>query len=259
MILRDKAARGLAGLWLLLVVVTSAVGAPLVIKNPQALPVIDNAKVLSQDQISSLSIRLRTLADTDGTQVAVLTVPTTGEEDIFTFAQRTATEWGIGQKKESNGALLVVAVKDRKVRIQVGYGLEGRLTDALSKRIIEAEILPEFRKNDYPAGISRGVDAIIAAVRGEYKAPQAASEGKADWPFTVFIILFVLFILWSSRGGGGRGPGGRRRRGPFVVLPDVWSTGGGRSGWSSGGGSGGGFGGGFGGGSFGGGGASGNW
>lgn len=248
-----------------LALVICAVAAPIVVKNPGALPVLDNAHILTAEQISSLNVRLRTLADTDGTQVAVLTVPTTGEEDIFTFAQRTATDWGIGQSKNGNGALLVVAKDDRHVRIQVGYGLEGSLTDALSKRIIEQEITPEFKKGDYYAGISKGVDSIIAAVRGEYKAPSARKQSSRGGSGLLFflIFLFYMFIIWKGGRGGRGGPGGgMRRRGPgLILMPDVWTTGGRSSGgWSSGGGGGGGgFGGGFGGGGFGGGGASGSW
>ena len=199
----------------------------------------------------------------------VLTVPTTGDEDIFTFAQRTFTEWGIGQKKDNNGGLFVVAIQDRKMRIHTGYGLEGGLTDALSKPIIETIVAPKFRAGDYYGGISDGVDAIIAAVKGEYAAPPEASGGS-DTMFYIIIIIFILFFLWSvwqanSRGGGGGGRSYRRSSSPGVMLPNIWTTGGGSSsgGWGHSGGDGGGgfggFGGGFGGGSSGGGGASGSW
>jgi len=240
------------------------------VKNPGALPVLDNAHILTQAQISDLNVRLRTLADTDGTQVVVLTVPTTGDEDIFTFAQRTATEWGIGQKKNSNGVLFTVAVKDRKTNIHVGYGLEGWLTDALSKRIIETDVLPRFKEGNYYAGISKGVDDIIAAVKGEYKAPPPRKDDGGGWiEMLVVLGIFVLIVYMANRGGGGRGGGGgggRGRRGG-LLAPLIWTTGGGSlGGWGAGGGSsgggpggGGGFGGGFGGGGFGGGGASGGW
>lgn len=254
-------ARALAVVALLLIVIPGF--AEIVkVQNPQALPVVDNAGLLTQAQVSRLNVELRTLADTDGTQVVVLTVPTTGDEDIFTFAQRTATEWGIGQEENDNGVLMVVASQDRKVRIQVGYGLEGRLTDALSKRIIEREILPEFRKGNWNSGISNGVRAIIQAVRGEYKAPPAKRQGEGGygWIGTLLLFIFIVFVLSGGRGGrGGCGPVG------WILLPALMSSmGGNRHGsWSSGsgwgGGGGGGFGGGFGGGGFGGGGASGGW
>lgn len=231
------------------------------VQNPGALPVVDKAGLLTQEQVSQLSVELRTLADTDGTQVVVLTVPTTGDEDIFSFSQRIATDWGIGQKENDNGVLMVVASQDRKVRIHVGYGLEGRLTDALSKRIIEREILPEFRKGNWYGGISKGVTAIIQSVRGEYKAPPAKSQrGGYGWIGTLLMFIFIVFMLSGGRGGrGGCGPLG------WILLPALMNMGGHsrHSGWSSGGGwsgGGGGFGGGgFGGGGFGGGGASGGW
>lgn len=254
-------------LLLLLLFLAPALPAAVVrVANPGALPVIDNAGVLSADEESSISARLRALADTDGSQVAVLTVPTTGDEDIFTFAQRTYTEWGIGQKKENNGALFVVAVADRQMRIHTGYGLEGSLPDAVCKRIISTVVAPEFKQGRYAAGIGRGVDTIIAAVRGEYKAPERErSSGNAL--LTLIIIVLVLYFMWSlfraNGGGGGGGTGRRRSRRGYMVLPNVWTTGGsgGGGGWGHSGGDfgGGGFGGGFGGGMSGGGGASGGW
>lgn len=234
------------------------------VKNPQALPVIDNAHVLTKEQYDKLSVDLRTLEDIDGTQVVVLTLPTTGDEDIFTFAQRIFTEWGIGQKKENNGALFVIAINDRKMRIHTGYGLEGALTDALSKRIISLEVTPEFKAGNYGAGIMKGTEAIIAAVKGEYTSPPEPAQNQGGGISAVvvtLIILFILFMNFRNRGGrGGRGGGG----GMPIFLPDVWTTGGhSGGGWSSSGGGfgggGGGFGGGFGGGSSGGGGASGSW
>ncbi len=235
------------------------------IANPQALPVIDKASLLTGDQITSLSSRIKALAATDGVQVVVLTVPTTGDEDIFTFSQRTATEWGIGQKKENSGVLFTIASGDRKSRIPVGYGLEGLLTDALSKRILTTEVTPAFRTGNYYAGISKGVDSIIAVVKGEYKAPKKEQSGSGgDVLFWIIIFgLVVIFVNGIKRGGrGGKGGGGGGGGlATAILLSNIWSTGGHRSGgWGhSGGDSGGGFGGGFGGGGFGGGGAGDSW
>ncbi len=238
-------------------------GAIVRVENPSALPVIDKADLLTPDQETSLSARIKSLAATDGVQVAVLTVPTTGDEDIFTFSQRTATEWGIGQKKENSGVLFTIASVDRKSRIQVGYGLEGRLTDALSKRILELNVTPSFRKGDYAAGISNGVDSIIAAVKGEYKAPPPEKTGSGgDVLFWLIIFGLVVMFVNGLRGGGRGGKGGRGGGGlaNALLLSNIWTTGGHNSGgWGSSGGDSGGFGGGFGGGGFGGGGAGDSW
>lgn len=231
------------------------------VENPDALPVVDRAKVLTSEQVASLGERLRNLADTDGTQVAVIVLPTTGDEDIFTFSQRTFEEWGVGQAKDSNGALFVVATQDRDARIHTGYGLEGSLTDALSLDILQTTVTPEFRKGDYYQGISNGVDAIIQVVRGEYTPPERTqdSDALAKWILIILVILFIIFIQYQiHKHDGGSGLGNGRKR--ASSMPNIWTTGGGGGfGGGSGGGFSGGFGGGFGGGSSGGGGASSGW
>jgi uncharacterized protein len=178
---------------------------------------------------------------------------------------RAAQKWGAGQKQEDNGAILFVFTGDRKVRIEVGYGLEGAIPDATARRIIDGEIVPRFREGDYPGGIDAGAEAIMAAAKGEYRGTgRTVDEGRRrkQGQFSSCLVLalflgifFVLPMVMRSRrafrthggrgwwSGGGWGGGG-------------WSGGGfGGGGWSGGGG--GGFSGG--GGSFGGGGASGSW
>jgi uncharacterized protein len=179
------------------------------------------------------------------------------------FTVRTAEAWRVGRQKLDNGLLLFVFVKERKLRIEVGYGLEGAVPDALAKRIIDETIVPRLRQGDPAAGLEAGIDALIAATRGEYKGERRSRSrppGALGVGFLIFLIVLMIVLSrlgraaswsydhngWHRRGGWGGG----------------WGAGGG---WSSGGGGGGGGGdsggGGFsgGGGSFGGGGASGDW
>ena len=173
------------------------------------------------------------------------------------FTQRTAEAWGIGQTKDDNGVALFVFPNDRKTRIEVGYGLEGALPDITAKRIIQNEMLPAFRTGDFDSGVSRGVSAILQAIRGEYKGTGRTNadtdeDGQGSWMIFVLFLLVILFIIAANRGamqrGAYYGPSGRRA---------VWSPPIGGSWGGGGGGGGGGFSGG--GGSFGGGGASGSW
>jgi uncharacterized protein len=191
------------------------------------------------------------------------------------FTVRAAQKWGAGQKQTDNGAILFVFPDDRKVRIEVGYGLEGAIPDVTAKRIIDNEIVPRFRENDYSGGVEAGVDALTAAARGEYKGTgrtQAEGRGRRSTAIAgclPWLILFGLFFLlpWILRRNRHyrtfRGDGWSSGVGGFpIIFPGRsggggWSSGG--SGWSGGGWSGGGGGFSGGGGSFGGGGASGSW
>jgi len=179
------------------------------------------------------------------------------------FTVRAAQKWGAGQKKTDNGAVLFVFTEDRKVRIEVGYGLEGAVPDITAKRIIEDDILPHFRAGDYPGGIEAGAGALMAAARGEYKGTgrtqaergrrgSAALGACLPWiiVFGIFALPWILRRAYRTHGGSGWRSGG----GGFPII-----FGGGGGGFSGGGGGGsfGGFSGG--GGSFGGGGASGSW
>ena len=190
---------------------------------------------------------------------------------IEDYTVRVAQAWKVGQKGRNNGAVLFVFVQDRKMFIQVGYGLEGALPDATCKRIIEDEIKPHFRNNDFDGGLSAGVTAILRAAKGEYKAaghsPAPLMGNEVGFLILGLFLFALLFVSWKVRRAGGRWHG-------VTLGSSGWSSGWGSSGWSSGGsgGGGGGFSGGggwsgggdsggfsSGGGSFGGGGAGGSW
>src|SRR6201996_7133521 len=141
--------------------------------------VIDQTGTLSSDDIAGLNQKLQDLESRKGSQIAVMIVPTTQPEDIEQFSIRVAEAWKIGRKKVDDGALLVVAKNDHKLRIEVGYGLEGALTDLTTKRIIDEIITPKFRGGDFAGGISAGVGAIIKVVDGE---PLPAPTPRAQQP-----------------------------------------------------------------------------
>jgi uncharacterized protein len=241
--------------------------------------VVDDANVIDAATREQITQKLAAFEAKSSDQVVVVTVPSLDGEEIEPYSNRLYRSWALGQKQENNGVLLVVAPNDRKVRIEVGYGLEGTLTDLLSKLIIENAVIPGFRSGDYSGGISKGVDGILAVLSGDAAELEARAKrnvqeptSDVDWVMLIFVMIF-LFMFFSgiilpavvtsfgrkiapgryewlgmifdigSRGGGGWSSGG-----------GGWSSGGG--GWSSGGGGGGGFSGG--GGSSGGGAASGS-
>jgi uncharacterized protein len=158
--------------------------------------VVDQTGTLSGDQIDSLQQTLRAYEARKGSQIAVLIVPTTAPETIEQYSLRVAEVWKIGRKKIDDGALLVVAKNDRHLRIEVGYGLEGALTDVTSKRIIDEIITPKFRNGDFAGGISEGVGRIIRVIDGEkLPAPPAAPQAhQQDFGFLSDLNPgFVLF------------------------------------------------------------------
>lgn len=202
----------------------------------------DYADLLDEHQRAQLEYALETYEAQSTNQIVLLTIPSLEDEDLEGFSMRVAEQWKIGQKGKDNGVILLVAVKERKVRIEVGYGLEGALTDAESSQIIRNLIVPAFRRGDYFGGISAGLDAIIKATQGEYQAPRG--KDSSSYVTHGLLLLFLFLIIAFSRFGRFMLLGGMMGRGMF----------GGRIG---GRGLGGGFGGG--GGGFGGGGASGSW
>jgi uncharacterized protein len=223
--------------------------------------VVDNAHVLSAQTVSDLTAKLADLQTKTGRQLVVVTLPDLQGDDIEDYGYQLGRAWGIGQKGQNNGVLFIVVPSEHKVRIEVGYGLEPVLTDALSSVILQEQVLPKFRAGDTEGGVVAGTDAIIqqlsldqaAATANVQKATQAAQpHGIPFGAIFGLIILFIVFAgLFRSHGGG---------MGwwlPMMIL----SSGSRGGGWGGGGWSGGGGGGGFsgGGGSFGGGGASGSW
>src|ERR1700712_2156089 len=144
--------------------------------------VVDQTGTLSSADVASLTQMLKDLESRKGSQIAVLIVPTTDSESIEQYSIRVAEAWKIGRKKIDDGALLVVAKNDRKLRIEVGYGLEGALTDVTAKRIIDEIITPRFRNGDFAGGISAGVDRMIRVVDGErLPAPAPVRQQGSGW------------------------------------------------------------------------------
>ncbi|MFL6797348.1 MAG: TPM domain-containing protein [Xanthobacteraceae bacterium] len=223
--------------------------------------VVDDAGVLDGATKANLDRKLADFEAKSTGQLVVVSVRSLQGTSIEDYGYQLGRHWGIGQKDKNSGALLIVAPNERKVRIEVGYGLEGTLTDAVSKLIIESSILPRFRAGDFAGGITRGVDDIIQVLSGDAeewkqratKRPETQS-GNWDILLLIFFGLMLLIILRNAGGGGQRG-GRYGRRGPiFFPLPSSGASWGSGGSWS---GSSGGFSGG--GGSFGGGGASGSW
>lgn len=262
-------------------------------------PVTDLTSTLTAGQRESLNTALRAFEARKGSQVAVLIVPTTQPESIEQFGIRVADQWKLGRKKVDDGAILIIAKDDRTLRIEVGYGLEGALTDAASKRIISDFIVPRLRQGDLFAAIKEGVDRMMQVIDGE-SLPAPPRTPTADMPdlreFLPFVLIIAFILGRALRGLTGRLPAATLTGGVvsvigWVVLGTVISgvitgviafiftligsvagapgvagrrgwggTGGfGSGGWGGGGGGGGGGGFGGGGGGFGGGGASGRW
>ena len=236
--------------------------------------VVDQTGTLSAGDIASLTQTLKDLETRKGSQIALLIVPTTEGEAIEQFALRVAEAWKIGRKKIDDGALLVIAKNDRRLRIEVGYGLEGALTDATTKRIIDEDITPKFKSGDFAGGVTAGVNRMIGVANGE-KLPEPEPPhwqdggllGNID-PFNPFLLVFLFIVGGLLRAVLGRFIGAAATGGIvglfgwFIAgslaaailigfIGGSWSGGSGSSDRDSG------FSGG--GGSFGGGGASGSW
>ncbi|MGV3628065.1 MAG: TPM domain-containing protein [Betaproteobacteria bacterium] len=163
---------------------------------PLKARVTDLTGTLSAERIAELDRQLAAFEAKKGAQIAVLMVPTVQPETVEQYAVRAFEQWKLGRKGVDDGVLLVIAKSDRKLRIEVGYGLEGALTDATSKRIISDDIVPQFKRGDFTAGVVAGVSRIMAVIDGEALPPVAASQkGRADLPFNPEWLLagFVLF------------------------------------------------------------------
>ncbi len=232
--------------------------------------VVDEANILSPQVEADLTGKLKSLEDSTGRQLVVATVPTLQGYEIEDYGYQLGRSWGLGAKDRDDGAILLVAPTEKKVRIEVGYGLEPVLTDALSSVIIQSAIIPKFKAGDLPGGVVAGADELLRQLSlpsdearanvAQAAKPQPSSSGSGSGsgfsPIAAVLIgLFVFFLITRLL------PGRRGRRGglgsalPWIILNALTSGGGGRGG-------GGGFGGGGfsgGGGSFGGGGSSGSW
>jgi uncharacterized protein len=240
--------------------------------------VYDYIGLLSKSQKTQLENKLVRYSDSTSTQIVITIIKSTNGENIGYLGANWLTKWGIGEKGKDNGILIILAKDDRKIFINTGYGIEHKLTDFLSRRIVEREILPYFKQGNFYSGLDSGVEAIFKVMQGEYKGSRKKSKKGGDFAFVVFVIILIVFFILISRGG--RGKGGRRNytdsdsrdiletiilsnagRGGYRRSGGFGSGGfGGGFGGSSGGGFGsGGFGGGFGGGMGGGGGAGGSW
>ncbi len=235
--------------------------------NPPRL-VNDAAGVLSPEQVDILERKLVALDDSTSNQIAVVLIKDLGDYAIEDYAVKLFREWGIGNKKTNNGVLIIAAIDNRKVWIEVGYGLEGAIPDVVASSIYRNEIVPQFREQNYYRGIDNAINALTKAAVGEYKVKRErkGSEGKGGGSIFTFLIILAIVIIVVARGsrGGGGGWGGGRRSGfgdiaEAVILSSLLNGGRGNSGGGWGGGSSGGGFGGFGGGSSGGGGAGGSW
>jgi uncharacterized protein len=216
--------------------------------------VVDDAHVLSPQTQAALTAKLAALEQKNGDQVVVVTLPSLQGYEIEDYGYQLGRAWGVGQKGKNTGALLIVAPNERKVRIEVGYGLEGVLTDALTSVILQQAVLPRFRAGDVECGVVAGTDAIVEQLGLDPAAAQAKAQAAAQQPaappihIPVILIIVVLFVVFRMlfRGGGLWG-----------LAPFLFMGGGGYRGGGDSFGGGGGFSGG--GGSFGGGGSSGSW
>ncbi|QYY33920.1 MULTISPECIES: TPM domain-containing protein [Cupriavidus] len=279
-----SAARG----WLLAALTFVSLGAAADVAVPSLTSrVTDLTGTLTSEQQAALEQRLEAFESEKGSQVAVLMVPTTQPEAIEQYSIRVVEKWKLGRKGADDGALLIIAKDDRTMRIEVGYGLEGVLTDAMSKRIISDDIVPRFRQGDFYSGVTIGVERIMGVINGEELPPPKRARGRESDPVRQFmpVILLLTVVLGGLlRSFLGRGPGAVAAGGVVGVIGWLISGaiavglvagaialcftlfGGSHTGWLGIGGRSGGFGGGSGrggfgggGGGFGGGGASGRW
>src|ERR1700675_4046852 len=190
--------------------------------------VVDDAHVLSDQTKGDLDQKLAALEAKTSRQLVVVTIASLQGYDIADYGYQLGRAWGIGQAKLNNGVLLIVAPAEHRVRIEVGYGLEGTLTDALSSVIISSVIVPRFKANDYSGGIERGVDGVISVLNGDTTDWQPKVDVREDGPAQVFnalfpIIFFLFFILvFRMMVGPMRGTQSGyyvRRNGQLVFVP----------------------------------------
>ncbi len=222
----------------------------------------DFAHMMSANEQAQLEQKLLEFERATSNEITVVTITSLGSYDVSDYAIKLGKLWGVGTSGKNNGIVVLASLQEHKINISTGKGLEGALTDLTSGRIIRNEMVPAFKKGFYYQGFSQGVDAIIAATKGEYKADKVEKSKHVPLTAIIIVVIFIFFIIKMFRRGGGGGGNYMSGRGTggfgtgFLLgsmLGGGWGGGG-----SSGGGGDSGFGG-FGGGDFGGGGASGSW
>jgi uncharacterized protein len=215
----------------------------------------DYAGALAPEDARQLEYKLKGYFDSTSTQIVIVLENSLDGDDLFTYSQRLAQTWGIGEKGKNNGLLIYAAISDRKLQIQVGYGLEGNIPDALTSRVRRNIMNPAFKEGNYAVGLDEATTVFMQAASGEFVNDRDEKPSKGIKPglVTTFIIVIIIILIFSR--GGGRG---NRNRGGWGG-PVFWGGTFGSGGFSSGSGGGGGGFGGFGGGSFGGGGSGGSW
>jgi uncharacterized protein len=222
----------------------------------------DYANLLSDIQEKYLENKLIKYSDSTSTQIVIITIKSLKGENIGLLAPRWGQKWGIGQKAEDNGVVVLLAEKERKIWISPGYGVEDRLTAGTTGEIVRNVIIPEFKRGDYYMGLNKGTDAIFDVLTGAYKGTRKASKESKGIPVGFIVIFFIIIVFILARGnknsGGNRGNRRGFDLGDIIILSNM-GRGSYGSGSSGGGFGGGGFGGGFGGGGFSGGGAGGSW
>lgn len=199
MTLKGAIKRWCGAIWLSLALLVPFISTAQVAVPPLVGHVTDQTGTLTQEQKSTLEQSLAAFEAQKGTQLAIFILPSTLPEGIEQFALRVAEQWKLGRKKVDDGVILVVAKDDRTVRIEVGYGLEGALSDITSKRIINETIVPRFKRGDFFGGLKSGTDQIIGVVNGEQLPPPQSNQRNADQSLRQFVPF--LFILALSVGG----------------------------------------------------------
>jgi len=220
--------------------------------------ILDEAGLLNPEEENALEQKMRGYADSTSTQFAIVLVNSTNGRDPYDYAMDIGKTWGVGQKGKNNGVVILVAMKDRKLRIVTGRGIEDVLPDAVCKRIINRTLKPTFKAGAYYQGLDEATSEMMRRASGEFQNEDSGEEPQGIPPFIIiFLILVIISIIKAARNGGGKGGPGTRGGGMF--FPPIFLGGGNYGGGGSGGGGGGFDFGGFGGGDFGGGGAGGDF
>lgn len=178
----------------------------------------DYASILSPETAQKLDTALSAIESSDSTQIVVLTIPSLEGEVLEEFSIKVAEAWKIGQNNLDNGVILLVSKNDRKLRIEAGRGLEGKLTDLISGRIIRSEIIPKFKEGDFNGGIEAGINAIVSVVRGEYKSSETNTGRKESGKNPIFTLLIFLFVITAALSGISKILGGTSGA---VLLPAI--------------------------------------